>query len=412
MTGAAKAKAMPPVWLMGLGWAPLGISGAVALLIVPQLLAARHVSEPQIAQITALALVPGFCAFLVAPILDVRFSRRAYAALFAVLGGIFNFLALIEIGDLSLVGPLLFGALFSIQLSASAAGGWLGSLVPKESDNALGAWFIVANIGGFGLTSIIGVTLLRGLPYTLGAAILGALVAAPALAFPFIPAPGPDRRLAKESFGQFTADLFALARKPTVLLSLLLFGVPAASFALTNILGGLGRDFGASEQFVAFVGGAGVTVAGVFGSLMVPVVAARLAPRPLYLMIGAVGAAFTLALIPAPRTPATFTLAMVGENIFQSASFATANIVMFRAIGKDNPFAATQFALMAAAQGLPLSYMQVLDGRAYGAGGLAGSYLMDGGLGVAACALLALVLVVAAKRGRAQPTAAAAAVSS
>jgi MFS transporter, PAT family, beta-lactamase induction signal transducer AmpG len=89
---------------------------------------------------------------------------------------------------------------------------------------------------------------------------------------------------------------------------------------------------------------------------------------------------------------------MVGENVFQSAAFATANIVMFRAMGKDNPLAATQYALMLAAQGLPLTYMQVLDGRAYGWGGLAGSYLMDGGLGLAACALLGLVLYGASRR--------------
>jgi MFS transporter, PAT family, beta-lactamase induction signal transducer AmpG len=266
---------LPPTWLMAVGNAPVGISGAVGLLIIPQLLAAQHVPEPQIAQITALALVPGFCAFLVAPILDVRFSRRTYASLFAILSGVLTALALLLADHRALVGLFLFAAFFSAQLSVSALGGWLGSLVPKARDSALGAWFIAWNIGGFGVTSMVGMTLLRAMPYELGAAILGALVAAPVLVFPFIPAPGPDRRLAKESFGQFAGDLLALARKPSVLMSLFLFGVPAASFALTNTLGGLGRDFAASERFVSFVGGAGAAVAGVFGSLMTPVLAAR-----------------------------------------------------------------------------------------------------------------------------------------
>jgi PAT family beta-lactamase induction signal transducer AmpG len=77
--------------------------------------------------------------------------------------------------------------------------------------------------------------------------------------------------------------------------------------------------------------------------------------------------------------------------------------VMFRAIGKDNPFAATQFALMLAAQFAPLSYMQALDGKAYGAGGLTAMFLTDAGLGLSACLLLAFVLTVAARFNRPAP---------
>jgi PAT family beta-lactamase induction signal transducer AmpG len=386
------AKRLPPIWLTAFTNAPLGISGAVGLLVTPQLLAAQHVPEPQIAQITGLALVPGFCAFLLAPILDVRLSRRTYAVLFAIVSGIFTGLALMAMDHLAVVGWLLFAAFFAAQLSVSAAGGWLTSLVAKEDESKLGAWFVVGNIGGFGITSILGILLMRALPVWAGAAILGVLVALPMAVVPLFPAPGPDRRLARESFGQFSRDLLALVRRPQVLLSLVLFGLPAASFALTNTLGGLGRDYGASEQFVALMGGAGVVVAGVFGSLLVPVLAKRTPPLPLYLAIGAVGGLFTLSLIVLPRTPATYTLAMVGQNVFQSAAFATANFVMFRTIGKENPFAATQYALMLASQGLPLSYMQVLDGHAYGHGGTSAMYLMDGGLGVLACAALAVLL--------------------
>jgi PAT family beta-lactamase induction signal transducer AmpG len=155
---------------------------------------------------------------------------------------------------------------------------------------------------------------------------------------------------------------------------------------------------------VALMGGAGVIVAGVFGSLIVPVLAKRAPPLPLYVAIGAVGALFTLSLIVLPRDPAVYTLAMVGQNVFQSAAFATAQFVMFRLMGKDNPFAATQYALMLAAQGLPLSYMQVLDGHAYGHGGLSTMYLMDGGLGALACAALVLLLRVTGRSAaQAQP---------
>jgi PAT family beta-lactamase induction signal transducer AmpG len=383
---------------MGLTNLPLGITGAVALLIVPQLLSAAHVPEPRIAEITGLALLAGFACVPLSPILDVRFSRKTYAIAFTLLGGLLTIASLLELQNLAILGWLLFATFFSISLAVAASGGWLGSLVDKADDTRLGSWFTVANIGGFGITAIVGTSLMRALPSGLGAVVLGLLAAAPALVCLFIPGPPPDRRLASESFGQFFGDVAALVRRPSVLLTALLFIVPAASFALTNTLGGLGHDYAASERFVSLAGGAGVTVAGVIGSLLVPRLANRMSARVLYLAIGAVGALFTLALIALPHTPTVFLVAMMGENIAQSAALATANVVIFRTMGKDNPLAATEFAVLTAAVTVPITYMQVVDGHAYGSGGLPGIYLTDAGLGLAACAAMALVLTLARRK--------------
>jgi MFS transporter, PAT family, beta-lactamase induction signal transducer AmpG len=397
------SKRTPPVWVMGLSNLPLGVTGAVALLIVPQLLAAAHVPEPRIAEITGLALLAGFGCVPVSPILDVRFSRKTYTIGFILLSGLLAAVSLLEIDHLAVLGWLLFATLFSVSLAVAAAGGWLGSLVAKTDDTRLGSWLTVANIAGFGLTAIVGAGLIRALPPGLGAVALGLIAAAPALVCAMIPGPPPDRRLARESFGQFFRDLAALVRRPSVLLTVLLFAVPAASFALTNTLGGLGHDYSASEQFVSLAGGAGVTVAGVIGSLLVPRLADRISPRALYLGIGTVGGLFTLSLIVLPHTRGVFLLAMGGENIAQSAALATANVVIFRTMGKDNPFAATEFAILTAAVTVPITYMQVIDGHAYGAGGLAGTYMTDAGLGLAACAAMAVVLMLTRRRFETAP---------
>jgi PAT family beta-lactamase induction signal transducer AmpG len=82
---------------------------------------------------------------------------------------------------------------------------------------------------------------------------------------------------------------------------------------------------------------------------------------------------------------------MIGENIFQSAAFAVVNALALLSIGKDNPFAATQFAFINAAVVAPITYMQFLDGKAYGWGGLTGSFVMDAGLSLAACLVMALL---------------------
>src|SRR3954451_1044834 len=76
---------LPPVWLLGLCNLPLGAFWAVMLLTVPQLLAANRVPESRIASVTAIGLIPSFCSFLLSPILDWRFTRRAFATVLLVL---------------------------------------------------------------------------------------------------------------------------------------------------------------------------------------------------------------------------------------------------------------------------------------------------------------------------------------
>ena len=50
-----------------------------------------------------------------------------------------------------------------------------------------------------------------------------------------------DRRLASESFGRFFGEVVALVRRREVVIALVLFLLPSASFALTNVLAGNAR---------------------------------------------------------------------------------------------------------------------------------------------------------------------------
>jgi len=386
------ARRLPPTWLMGLANLPFSISSTILLITVPQLLAARHVAEPTIASITAFALIPGFVVFLVSPILDVRFSRRTYAIAMASLSSVLTLLALTRLDDLTALRWLLFFANAAACLFQGALGGWVGSLVPADEESRLGAWFTVANIGGFGIDAILNISLFRWLPAPFGALAIVGIGLLPLFLFLLIPAPGADRRLAAESFGTFFAALSRMIRRPTVVRTLLIFVVPAACFALTNMLGGLGADFGASERIVGLVAGIGVTIAGVIGSLLVPPLARRIGAYRLYVAIGAIGALFTFSLLLLARTPATFAWAMVGENIAQAAAFSAANTIIFHEIGKDNPLAATEFTVLTSAVLLPLSYVQWADGQGYAAAGLAGALVTDGALGLLGCVLILLLL--------------------
>lgn len=374
--------------VMGLANLPFGAYGAVVLITVPQLLAARGISQPTIAAITATAMIPTFCGFLLAPILDVHFNRRTYAIVFGLLTAVIATLALIRIDHLGQFTALLTAGFLAANLFYNALGGWLGDVVGKGDEGKLGASFTIGNVGGFALGAISFITLMRGMPGRLGAVTVGGLIAAPLLLCLFIPPSPTLRRGVRESFAALFRDVGQLMRKPAVLRTLFMFGLPAASFALTNSLGGLGARFGASERFVAVMAGTGVAVAAICSCLLMPLILNRVSPRPLYLAVGSIGALFTLLLIILPRTPAVFALALIGENVFQAAAFVVESTIVFRSIGDDNPVAATQFALLQAATALPITYMQAVDGEAFSRGGMSGMLLIDAGLSLLACALL------------------------
>jgi len=383
---------------MGIGFLPLGAFGSLMLITFPALLATNRVPEGQIAAITAIGLIPGFAYFLLTPILDWRFKRRSYAIGLAIVGGLCMYAAFLFVTNLAVLPVLLFTGYMAISLCIAAVGGWFGNLTDAGDKDRLGAWFTVFNLGGGGAVAMGAISLVRGLPYVVGAAIVSLSVVAAVPMFLWLPCPPADKKLASESFRDFARDVGSVLRKRSVLWTLPLFLMPSASFALTNTLGGLGRDFNTPEWMVGLVGGAGVTIAGVFGPLLIPPLADRLPPRPLYLMVGIAGALFSLTLLLLPRTPATFGLALMVENIFQAGAFSVANVIALRTNGEDNPLAATQFGLLIAATGLPLIYMQYLDGQAYGLGGVNGTLINDAALSGGACLLLAAVFWVFRKR--------------
>lgn len=370
-----------------------GLMSGFVVLPLTQMLAAQHVPQARISAVTSAALSPGFWVFLLGPMLDVRLSRRAYATIFALLSGGALALGVLEASSLLLLEVLLLVGIAAATLSSNALGGWLTTITRQDEQARLSAWNQVGSFLGNGSIALLAGELLRMHTSTVVRAVaLGSLVAAPAIIFLAMPAPGPDRRLARESFGQFFGEVWQLLRRTEVLLALLLFALPTGSFALTNQLGALGELYGAQEHFVSVMGGVGLVAVGSAACLALPLLLRWSPPLRAYLLVGAAGSAFTLLLPFAPHSPAWFAISFLGENAFQAASFTAAIAITFRTIGEDNPLAATQFSLMTAVTVLPIVYMGVLDGRVFSSAGLTPMLLVDGGVSAIACAGMALLL--------------------
>jgi PAT family beta-lactamase induction signal transducer AmpG len=379
------------VWLMGFTNSAYGFAWAVILVTIPQLLAARGVGEPAIAGVTGLATAVALGTFVLAPVLDTLVSRRAWAIGLALAGAALTFLALAMPKDSPLLAPVLAIDGLVIGLYNAAIGGWLGAGLPKSCDATIGTWFTIGNSFGFGLGAVSQFWLMTHLPVAAGAAVCAAAVLAPLAILTIFPAPDAGRKGMRESFGHLARDVAQLARRPQVLRILLMFALPCAAFTLTNAFGGIGRDFHTSDALVDVANGVGATLIGLVASLAARQLLRRI-PAPLaYLGTGGLGAAFTLSLLALPRTPATYMLAVIGENAAQSVAQVSQNAIVFRSIQQGSPLASSQFGLLGAAAMLPYAYMQSLDGYGYKlAGSVAGSFMMDAFVSLAACALIAI----------------------
>lgn len=361
------------------------------VITVPQLLAARGVPELQIASISGLSFLPGVFNFLAAPILDAGLSRRVYAIALALGLAALTALSLNLLSDLPLLAVVMFLANAFYYLYTPAIAGWFSQLLARNEEPVLGAWMSAASVAGFGCSSAAAILCLRHLPYELGVAVICLIGLAPLGLFFFVPHEPMPTLSIRDSFGPVTRNLARIVRDRHIWRMMAMFAVPCATFSLTNTLSGVGRDFHASEAFVGLIGGIGTTLGGVFGALVAPLLVKRFQPLALYIGIGVIGALFTLSLLIPARTPLLFALAMVGENVFQSAAFALIYALVLLSIGKNNPIASTQFALINAASIVPIVYMPLLDGLGYDRGGLAGNLMVDAGLSLIACAVMALL---------------------
>jgi PAT family beta-lactamase induction signal transducer AmpG len=384
---------------MGLTNSVFGMYAGIVLISVPQLLSNRQVPETTIAAMTAVMASPGFWTFLVSPVLDVHFSRRWYSIASALMASLLLIVALLNLERLALVETLLVAGYFFSNLYQSALGGWLSSITSDDQKSALSSWVTIGNVGGGGVMAVATGELVRNVPPQMAAFLLGAVILLPTTVFLFMPAPGPDRRLAKESFKQFFGEVLSLLRRREVLIAIVLFAAPAATFSLTNFLSGIGDDFHASSHFVSLVGGIGILVGGVGGGLLFRFIDRWLPLRFLYLAIGVGGSVFTLALIILPRTPGLYGVAFLGENIFQGLAITTSIAIAFQTIGRRNPLAATIYCLITSAFNIPITYMLLVDGWGYANQGVAGAFAADACLGILASALLGILLVWTMPRG-------------
>jgi PAT family beta-lactamase induction signal transducer AmpG len=367
-----------PPWAMGLAMAPLGFYFGFVSTAMPILLAAKGVPVGKIAEVSAVGFSPSFWAFLLCPILDIRFSKRTYALFFAGVAAICLGVSTLLTANLIVFTAVVTAGCAAAVIFGNALSGWMPDVIEDKHYSQVGGTINIANLGAAGLFATLTVVLVRTLPVPIAALLLGMMVMAPTVMLFFIPVPATAARGVGEMFRNFFADLYRVFKRPGCIVGLICFVSPTACFALTNLFSGMGSDFHTPESWVTALNGPGVAVVCSLGCLAGIWICGRFLRRTVYIGAGFGGASAALALIWVPHTLVFFATGVLLYNFFQGINYTALTALEFEIIGPGNPLASTQIALLTAASNLPISYMTAIDGHFHTTHGLSGMLAVDG----------------------------------
>ncbi|HXB62980.1 MAG TPA: MFS transporter [Acidobacteriaceae bacterium] len=373
---------------MGFAMAPLGFVFGFINTGVPILLAAQGVSVGRIASVVVICYLPTSIGFLGCPILDVRFTRRAYIIVCALIAALSLAAAVLLYRHIDLFTAFTVLSCTAVVFLGNALGGWQADVIPSADFGWLGAWLNIANLGAAGIFGTLTIHLVRTLPIGVAAALLALIILLPLLLLFAYPAPLLPTRGAGETFRRLFRDIFHIFRQRACLLGLLAFLLPSSCFALSDVFASLGKDFHTSENAMANLDGVGVAIACSLGTLIGAVLCNKFFRGKVYVAIGFGGAICSIALMFTPHTLLYFAGGLLGYSFVQGINYTAFSAFSLDLTGPNNPLAATQIAVLTAAANMPILYMAYLEGHVHDRFGLRPMFAVDAGASVLAATLL------------------------
>jgi PAT family beta-lactamase induction signal transducer AmpG len=381
-----------PVWAMGLATMPMGFVYGFISTAMGILLASRGVSVGRVGAISAISFSPTFWAWLLAPVVDVRFTKRTYAFVFLALAALLLGVTVLELGNLTLFTVTLTASCAAAVLFSTSVVGWLPDIVTEQEYNTISGWYNVANLGAAGVFSAVSVVFVRVLPLPVAAVVITLCVAAPVILLFYFPPPRSPSGRMRENFAAMATSLRKVMREGRLWVGLAIFLSPIA-FALTNLFSTLGAAFSASESTVTALNGPGVAVACSIGCLAAIPLCRRFRRRSVYLLAGVGSAIAAVAMGILPHTVATYAVGLLVYNLFQGFNYTAFTALALEIVGPKNALSGTMMAMLIASSNVPISTMTWVDSHVFDKAGLRAMLLTDAAASVATALILLLIVL-------------------
>ena len=371
---------------------PFGAFQGYITVTLGYVLRGGGVSVAAIAGLVGLSLLPNTWKVLWAPLVDTTLSAKAWFAIGT--GATAAVLLAAAATPMTAAGvPMLSALSFIGGLTSSFAGiaadRVMAYATPPEQQGRAGGWSQAGNLGGQGMGGGLGLWLCQHASDSLGSAGVGLLCLATLPVLLWLKA--EDARmhgLPLPALVKATGrDVLNLGLTRVGLLACFICLLPMNTGAVANIWGAMARDWRASADQAAFVGGALSGVVSIVGALAGGYACDKLDRKTGYALFGLASAACAVAMALGPRTPMAFLVFATLYNLIIGAGYGAFAALTLEAIGHGA--AATKYNLIASIANVPIMLMTLVDGQAQTAWGAGGMLYTEAGLGVAAVGLYA-----------------------
>jgi PAT family beta-lactamase induction signal transducer AmpG len=383
----------PVLWLVL--YLPYGIATGYVTVTLAWLLSHNGASVAAVATLASLGLAPNTWKVLWSPIVDTTLTAKRWFG----------------IANLANAGSLVAFAFLPLKVAFLAAFGWLvvinsvaGTVTAIAVDRMMaydtteaekgraGGWSQAGNLGGVGLGGGAGLWLAQhtGQPWIASAVLASACLACTAalrrLTDPPRSAEGPSYVTVLIQTGR---DVWSLVQRRIGLLAMFICLLPMGAGAAQNLWAAIAKDWGASADLVALVGGLLSGLAGIAGCIAAGYVCDRMDRKRAYLLFGVVMASISLAMAFGPRTPWAFLVFATLYNAAVGLSYGAYSAVTLEAIGRGA--AGTKFNLISSISNVPILVVVLIDGWAQTRWGSGAMLIVETVLGIAGIAFYAAV---------------------
>ena len=368
---------------------PFGAATGYVSVTLGYLLVHAGVSVAAIAGLIALNVLPQTWKALWAPVVDTTWtSKRWYLA--GALASASTFVAIgfippTKIG-LPAISALIFVNSIAVSFLAMAAENLMAHATDHGEKGRAGGWYQAGNLGGSGIGGGAALWIAQHTTFVwLPAVAIAALVLVCCIALWFIAEPDAGHRRLNylESVRDVAVDVWNTAKARAGFLALLICFLPIGSGAASGLWSSVAGDWHATATTVALVNGVTGGVVSAIGCVFGGYLCDRMDRKFAYALFGVLIAFAALAMAACARSQAMFIAFTLLYAFMQGMNYASFTAVVLEAIGRGA--AATKYNLYASLSNMPIAYMTIADGWAYGrwqGNGLLGMDALAGLVGV------------------------------
>lgn len=363
----------PPPWLFLFSGTAYGVPGAFQSQMMPFFSRKTGLDLGEIGWFVTLLFVPSLLQPLYAPLVDVGPPRKVWLVILSALAGAALVCAFAFPPPEHTTAFLMFGFVAQVlgALISACNGGLLAVTMPDELRGRASAWLNVGNLSGGGVAGALAIWMLgSGVEPIWVGLVVAVMMFTPSLAILFAYEPKNDNiRSFRDVFGQTLRDVAAVLFSKKGLTGIALCVSPVGTAAMTQYFSGIGADYAASDDRIAFVSGGASVVVTAIGALAGGYLCDRYNRRALYLLSGVLTATCGIAVAALPHTPLTYTYGATAYNLITGLCYSAFTATVLETIGEGGKAAGTQYALFVSAGNAAIAYVTLIDTRfvhAYG----------------------------------------------